>query len=34
MDNQYVTPDFNIVYFDIQSVITISDFGWEEDEYG
>lgn len=32
MNKEYVTPDFDIMFFDIQSIITASEVGWEEDE--
>ncbi|MGN0526934.1 MAG: hypothetical protein ACI4IF_05820 [Acutalibacteraceae bacterium] len=32
---EYITPDFDIMFFDIDSIITTSSGGgsWEEDEY-
>ncbi|MGN1160729.1 MAG: hypothetical protein ACI4SX_00630 [Candidatus Fimenecus sp.] len=33
MNKEYITPDFDIVFFDIQSIITVSEAGWEEDEF-
>lgn len=28
----YIAPDFDILVFEISSVITASEFGWEEGE--
>lgn len=33
LKKEYITPDFDIMFFDIQSVITFSEVGWEEDEF-
>ena len=29
---EYITPDFDIQFFELESVITASGSGWEEDD--
>lgn len=35
LKKEYITPDFDVMIFDVKSIITTSSGGgsWEEDEY-
>lgn len=31
-ENKYIAPDFDVLTFEVSSVIATSEFGWEEGE--